>query len=113
MKDGKKEFAFEDDIQEENKSVSDLARVSQLLLDNRFKRRKTNLHQRMMSAITTLDVLAQIYDIDFIKLWVSNYCEYLTSEGGQGRKDIVDITKFSIERENAFRTNMAELMGKR
>ena len=49
----------------------------------------------MISAITTLEVLAQMYDIEFLKNWIDWYCEFLTSSGGVGRKDIVDMFKFA------------------
>ncbi len=108
------DFAFEGDIKKIGEQRSDLAKVSELLLDNKFRRRKTILNRDVMvGAITTLDVIGQIYDIQFLKDWVPSYCEYLTSNKGQGRRDIVDITKFSIDRENQARVDMMNALGKR
>ena len=84
-----------DDIFYERQEVSDFSKVTELLMNNRFKRRKTILSNRQVAKLTTIDVLSQIYDIQFLKHWVNYYAEWRTSgDKGKGRKDIVDISKF-------------------
>ena len=100
-----------EDILTDSKDETDLAKVVDILLNSRHKRRKTILRNRQVSSLTTMDVLAQIYDIPFLKQWVDNYTEWRTSgDGGQGRKDIVDITKFSIERQNRMQDRVLDAM---
>lgn len=84
-----------DDIAKEQKEDSDYHKVITTLLDEKFKRRKTILENRQVAKITTLDTLAQLYDIKFLKQWVDGYAEWRTSgDKGKGRQDIVDISKF-------------------
>ena len=76
-------------------------------MDDRFKRRKTILTNEQVSRINNIDVLSQIYDIDFLRLWVNNWAEWRTSgDGGKGRNDIVKITQSRkdeyVEREHRF-----------
>jgi hypothetical protein len=92
---------------------SELAKVVDTLLNDKWKRRKTRLRPRQVSALTTLDTLAQIYDIPFLQTWVEGYTEYLTSEGGQGRQEIVDITKYTLDKEISRQQQLLEGLGKR
>lgn len=67
-----------------------------ILMDNRFKRRKTILNNRQVVYINTLDVIAQLYDIPFLKKWVDGFAEWRTSgDRGRGRTDVTDIFKFA------------------
>lgn len=104
-------LAIDEDIRKEVKAPSDLSKITELLLNEQFPRRKTILGRIKLTPITTLDTIAQLYDVSWLKLWIPAHCEYLTSEGGKGRQDIVDITKYSIERENEQRKNVMELLG--
>lgn len=106
-------LSIDEDMVREKQSPSDLANITRLLLDSQFPRRKTILGKFRMTPITTLDTIAQLYDISFLKLWIPSYCEYVTSEDGKGREQIVDITKFSIEREDQQRKRMEDILGNR
>ena len=92
---------------------SDLANVVEMLLNDLWRRRKTRLRDRSTSKLTTLDTLAQIYDIKFLQLWIDGYTEYVTSIDGQGRSEIVDITKYSIDKEGERDKMLMEALGKR
>jgi len=105
--------SIEDDIQTEKiNHDTDLSRVSELLLNDRYKRRKTILGLRQVSKLTTIDVISQLYDIEFLKNWVTNYAEWRTSGGGQGRQDIVDITKFSYKQQKEFQSELLTMLGR-
>jgi len=108
-----KDFSFDDDIIHNNESTSELSKVTEILLNEQWGRRKTNLSKRLISAISTLDTLSQLYDIDFLKTWIPLYCEYLTSIEGKGRQDIVDITKYRIDKEQDRYNDIMGLMNKR
>ena len=108
-----RDFSFDDDIIHTKDSPSELARVTEILLNEQWGRRKTNLHDRLVSAISTLDTLSQIYKIQFLQTWIPSYCEYLTSVGGKGRQDIVDITKYRIDQDREKYNDMLGLMGKK
>ena len=108
-----RDFSFEDDLQSVSADESELAKVTELLLNNAFPRRKTILPDRLISAITTLDTIAYNWDIAFLKSWIPNFCEYLTSKDGQGRKDIVGIAQASLDRERDRDAKIFDMMGKR
>jgi hypothetical protein len=107
------EFAFEQDIKQQAPSETDLAKVCETLLNEKWFRRKTILNLRVMATITTLDTISQIYDIAWLRDWLRKYCEYMTSQEGVGRQQIVDITKFSIDKKAESEKNMMEMMGRR
>lgn len=107
----KEKYSFDNDISHVQREQSDLSKTTEILLNDLWPRRKTVLKQKIVSALSTLETIAYIYDVDFLKQWIEAYCEYLTSMDGQGRKDIVDITKFSIEQRNARDQRMFDLMG--
>lgn len=92
---------------------SDLSKATELLLNEKWRRRKTNIRSRSSSALSTIDTIAQLYDVTFLKQWVDAYTEYVTSVDGKGRQDIVDITKFSIERQDQRQKELMEVLGRR
>lgn len=92
---------------------SDLARVVDILLNDSFHRRKTRLSKNLIASISLVDTLSQIWDIEFFKAFLPTYTQYLTSLDGKGRQEIVDITKYSIDKENQYRNDMMNAMGKR
>ena len=98
-------------ISEENKS--DLARTCELLLNEKWRKRKTVLRERVISSLSTLDTLAQLYDVKFLHEWITAYTEYITSKEGRGRQDIVDIAKYRIDMEERSRKELLGLIGKR
>jgi hypothetical protein len=106
------EFAFEGDIIPQGQRETDLAKVTEILLNEKWFRRKTILSLRVMATITTLDTIAQIYDIAWLRDWIRKYCEYLTSQEGKGRQDIVDITKYSIDKKAEHDKAMLEVLGR-
>jgi hypothetical protein len=107
--------AIEDDISHESRdAVSDLSNVVDILLNDSYKRRKTILDNRQVTKLTIIDVLSQLYDIEFLKEFVSYYSQWRTSgDKGKGRQDIVDITKFSIEREDQKMKEVIDSLGRR
>ena len=108
------EYAFDRDvIPVENDVSTTIDRTSELLMDKRYRRRKTVLNKYVATAISTLDTIAKLWDIQFLRSWIPAYCEYLTSIEGRGRKDIVDIAKYSIDRETEARKEWIDAMGKR
>lgn len=111
-------MGVEDDIKEEilkqeDKAKSDIAQTSELLLNDQFRRRKTILRERKVAVLSTLETIAELYDIEFLKQWIEAYTEYITSVDGRGRQDIVDIVKFNIERENQRQTDLLNILGRR
>lgn len=86
----------DDVIIKDNGHESDFSKVVKILLDDNYKRRKTILRDTaQVTKINTLDVISQIYDIQFLKRWINGFAEWRTSgDGGKGRQDIVDISKF-------------------
>lgn len=113
----KEESSAVDDLKEEiiksEQAKTDLANASELLLNEKWRRRKTILRERVIANLTTLENLANLYDVVWLKEWINNHTEYVTSVGGQGRKDIVDITKYSIDKEDARHKELIDLLGRR
>ena len=92
------------------KDDSDYAKVTDLLLNEKFKRRKTVLKtKKEVSLLTALDVISQIYDIPFLKQYIDYRAQWLTSIDAKGRNDIVDISKFRFEEQNKFNSQILEL----
>ena len=106
-------YSFDDDMHPVGEHHSDLSKVTEILLNEKWKRRKTILKIRIISALTTLETIANIWNVEFLKNWIPTYTEYLTSGDGRGRQDIVDITKFSIENESKRQDRIVDMMGKR
>jgi len=95
-------------------SKTDLAYTTESLFNRKWFRRKTRLSGRIISKLSVVDTLAQIWDIDFFKQWIPTYTEYLTSEGGRGRKEIVDIAQAVIKRDSMGMVEVAnEKLGRR
>ena len=66
-----------------------------MLTNSKYWKRKTILTNRQVPKLTTLSVISQIYDIDFLRNWVNDFSEFRTSgDKGRGRSDIVDVSKF-------------------
>lgn len=97
----------------EDSNRSDLSRVVDILLNDSFHRRKTRLGKNLIASISLVDTLAQIWDIEFFKAFLPTYTQYLTSLDGKGRQEIVDITKYSIDKETQYRNEMMQTLGKR
>ena len=102
------------DLKEQvKKEDSDYSKVTELLLNDSFGRRKTIiLSDKQAKILTSLDVIAQIYDIPFLKNYIEWYTQYLTSVGGKGRQDIVDISKFKFAEQEKMNNRILELMGR-
>jgi hypothetical protein len=115
MNDKNKKTSVIDDIvsMENNGNTSDLSKVVDTLLNSDFFRRKTRLHKSIIGKLSALDTISQIWDIQFLKEWIPSYTEYLTSESGKGRQEIVDITKYTIDKETQKHKDMIESMGRR
>lgn len=102
-----------DDIIKGEQQKTDLANTCELLLNEKWRKRKTRLRDRSVPALTTLETLADLYDVEWLRNWIDSYTEYVTSEDGKGRQEIVDIAKYSIDKETSIRKEMFEMMGKR
>ena len=100
-------------FKDKNNNESDLSKVVEILLNEKWKRRKTRLRDRTIPALTTLDTLAQLYDVKFLQSWIDGYTEYITSKEGKGRQEIVDITKFTLDKQTQQHKDMIEMMGRR
>lgn len=96
------------------KEHSDFKEAVDILMNDKFKRRKTILDNRQVFTLSILDVLSQLYDIQFIKDWISYYAEWRTSgDNGKGRQDIVDIAKSHILTEQQDKNGLfANLRGR-
>jgi len=110
--------SIEDDLKDEiiktkDDGQSDLSKATELLFNNKWVRRKTKLRARSVSALSTIDTIATLYDVDWLKSWLESYTEFVTSVDGQGRKDIVDITKFSMDKQDKQNERMMDMLGKR
>lgn len=92
---------------------SDLSKVVTILLNEKWGKRKTRLRDRIIPALTTLSTIAEIYDIQCLKDWIKGYTEYVVSIEGKGRQEIVDITKFSIDKQDSFNREVLKLFGNR
>jgi len=92
---------------------TDLANVVDTLLNDKWNRRKTRLRSRLICKLSTLDTLAQLWEIEFLKTFIEGYTEYMTSLDGKGRQEIVDITKYTIDKETSARKEMMEVLGRR
>lgn len=100
-------------IEKEKQEMSELAKIVEFLFNNLWKRRKTRLRQRSIAKLTTIDTLAQIYDVKFFQLWIDGYTEFTCSTEGKGRQEIVDITKFTIDKQTERDKVMLEAFGRR
>lgn len=96
---------------ESNNKKTDYQKTIELLLDDNYKRRKTNINAQQVSIINTLDVIAQCYDIDFLKLWVDGFGEWRTSINGKGREDIVKIGMAQYEEMRRKNDELIGLLG--
>jgi len=109
--------AIEDDLKNDimkgQETKSDLSKATELLFNPLWKRRKTILKQRQLLQISNIDWIGQAFDITPLQLIYDSLTEHMTSIEGIGRQQIVDITKFSIERQDANRKEMMEALGKR
>ena len=113
-RDDKKTSVIDDIVSmQNNNDTSDLSKVVNTLLNGDFFRRKTRLHKSVIGKLSALDTIANIWDIQFLKEWIPSYTEYLTSESGKGRQEIVDITKYTIDKETQRHKDMMESMGRR
>ena len=101
-----------DDMQQADKpEPSDFSQVVETLTNNKYKRRKTVLINRQVDKLTTLDVLSQIYDVQFLKAWVNYFAEWRTSgDKGRGRQDIVDISKFHYAQKEVQHQELMEVL---
>jgi hypothetical protein len=104
---------IEDKIFHQPENKSDLAKATELLLNDLWKRRKTRLRERVIAKLTTIETISVIYEVQWLKEWVTDYTEYLTSVDGKGRQEIVDITKFSIDKETQMHKELLTAMGRR
>jgi len=108
-------MGVEDDLKDSlirgKEEKSELAKVVEILLNEKWKRRKTRLRNRTIPGLTTIDTLAEIYNVKFLRYWIDGYTEYVTSSEGKGRQEIVDITKFTIDKQNQREKNLMEMMG--
>lgn len=105
----KESSVIQDTIIGETKPDSDFSKVVETLLNDRHRRRKTILSNRQVSPITTLDVIGQIYDLPFLKKWVKTFSEWRTSgDGGKGRNDIVEISKFHYDQEQQRNSDLLD-----
>lgn len=85
---------FQDVIRGQAKEHSDFKEAVEVLMNDKYKRRKTILNNRQSYELSVLDVISQLYEIQFLKDWIVYYAEWRTSgDNGKGRQDIVDIAK--------------------
>lgn len=110
MSTGENITSVDDDIIRQREEKSDFTQALEILTDNTHRRRKTILHEYQIPFLTSLDVIAQVYDIPFLKAWVNNYSEYRTSVEGIGRQQIVDIAKFRHEANERDKEKMFEML---
>lgn len=104
---------LKDDILKGQETKTDLANTCELLLNEKWRKRKTRLRDRCIPALSTLETIADLYDVEWLRSWIDSYTEYVTSSDGKGRQEIVDIAKYSIDKETNMRKEMFEMMGRR
>ena len=109
--DRNKQTSVTDDIKHViGKDESDYSKVADLLLNEKFKRRKTVLgNARQVGLLSALDTISQLYDIPFLKQYIDFYAQWLTSIDARGRNDIVDISKFRFEEQEKYNSQILEL----
>jgi len=91
-------------------SKSDHEKTVEMLMNGNYKRRKTIIPIKKVSLLTTLDVISQLRDVTFLKLFIDDYLEYLTSVGGIGRQDIVKISVYSGEQSEKRNSELLEIL---
>jgi transcriptional regulator with XRE-family HTH domain len=101
------------DVERGDEIKSDLLGVVTLLYNEKYKRRKTRLRGRTIPSLTTVDTLAQIYDVEWLQYWIEGYTEFITSLDGKGRQEVVDIAKYSIDKQDKRDKQLIEMLGKR
>ena len=104
-----------EDIQKvRSKEKSDFKETVETLMDDKYKRRKTILDNEQVYYLSVLDVIAQFYDIDFLRTWIDDYAEWRTSgDSGKGRQDIVDIAKFNKWSDDMNRQSYVDALQRR
>jgi len=96
---------------ESDRKKSDYQRTIELLMNDDYQRRKTNVSPQQVSIINTLDVIAQLYEIDFLKLWVDGFGQWRTSVSGKGREDIVKIGMAQYEQMEKHNQELMNMLG--
>ena len=107
------QYGFDDDLRNVKEKETDLSKVTEILLNDSYGKRKTILGSRQIAPLTTLYTISKIWGVEFLESWIENYCRYMTSKDGKGRNDIVDITKFRLDAEEKRESRIIEAMGKR
>lgn len=69
------------------------------------------LNSRQAHAFATLWSIAEENDITFLKNWLTNNAEWLVSVKGEGRKNIVEVSKFKGEQAMNSYNRLIEAMG--
>lgn len=104
---------IQDEILKHQENKTDLANTCELLLNEKWRRRKTILKARYVADLTTLENIADLYEIQWLREWIDNFTEYVTSVEGKGRKDIVDIAKYSIDKADERNQELLNALGRR
>jgi hypothetical protein len=89
-----------DDVRGVEQSQTDFAKAIDMLMNDNYPRRKARFDRNTISDLTVLDTIAQIYEIDFLRQFISTFSQYTTSIEGKGRQEVVDIAKYSIDRQD-------------
>ena len=107
----KQSSVLDDIVQADGSEQSDFSKVVDILLNDNYKRRKTILNNSQVAKITTIDVISQIYDVQFLREWVHNFAEWRTSgDNGKGRQDIVEISKFHYNQMQDDRRDLMDAL---
>lgn len=110
----KSESSIMNDIEKKpTKEIPESIQSAVVLMDDNYKRRKTVLTNKQIAPISTLDTIAQLYDIAWLQKFLDNYAEWRTSgDKGRGRQDVTDIFKFSSLHEQSKTKELLNMIGR-
>jgi hypothetical protein len=111
--------AIDDDIKEEmniisDRNPSDLMKAFESLSNPNNMESNTILSNKQVIACSTINYLAQVYDIEFFKQFIKVFPRYrISGDDGRGRKELIQIAE-AIQRDKENEHNrLMEVLGRR
>jgi hypothetical protein len=105
----------ENDIHiESTKNTSDLLRAFESLSNPENMESNTILTNSQVIALSTINYMAQVYDIEFFKQFIKIFPRYrISGDDGRGRKELIEIAN-AIRRDKEEEHNrFMEILGRR
>lgn len=111
--------AIDDDLKEESeivndRHISDLTRALDSLSNPTNLESGTILTNNQVIALSTINYLAQVYDIPFFKHFVKSFPRYrISGDDGRGRKEIIEIANAIRRDKEEEHSRILEMLGRR